>query len=408
MWSDGKQKIEVRYDGTIEFTDDDADVKSLSSGGMLRIKEGGWFSSRTVEFTADVSGKIQRRYWVGSSEKPFEPEGRQWLAKELPRIIRQSGLGAPARVARILKAKGPSGVLAEISLIEGSWSKRLYFTELFKTATLDSRTLQQALLQAGQEITSDFELASLLIGSADRLLQDDAARKAYFDAAKSIDSDFEMRRVFSSALKRGPVPPDVMAGILETSTSIGSDFEEATLLIQVAQLQPLDSRSRGPFFKALATVDSDFEHRRVLSAVTRADQSPETIGAMLESSVTIDSDFEQASFLLDVVKTHSLEGPIRAPFFNVAETIASAFERGRVLQAVAKRTDLSADTVIAVLRSTQGISSDFEAAQVLRALVTTHPITGQARDIYIATAERLGDFEQGKALTALVKAERRE
>ena len=49
--------------------------------------------------------------------------------------------------------------------------------------------------QAGREIDSDFEPASLLVSSGDQLTADDATRKAYLDAARSIDSDFELRRV---------------------------------------------------------------------------------------------------------------------------------------------------------------------------------------------------------------------
>jgi len=261
-WSNGTTKLQVSYSGDIEFSDDDTDVVKLSPGGWLKIKDGGWFGGRTVEFRADGSGDIQRRFWVGASEKPFEPEGRQWLAQALPKFIRQTGIGAPRRVARILKAKGPSGVLAEISLIEGSWAKRTYFGELFKTATLDAATVRTALAQAGKEIDSDFELASLLI-SAQGLLTDDGTRKAYFEAARGIDSDFEMRRVYSSALKPGAVSPAILAALLDASTAIESDFEEASLLAQVAKLQPLDAAARTPFFRALGTVASDFEHRRV-------------------------------------------------------------------------------------------------------------------------------------------------
>src|SRR6185503_15992484 len=107
------QKLEIRYDGEVEFTDDDADVKRLSPGGSLKIRDGGMMTSlvggHTVEFTADASGNITRRFWAGSSERPFEPEGRKWLASILPRFIRQSGIGASARVARILKSKGAPG-----------------------------------------------------------------------------------------------------------------------------------------------------------------------------------------------------------------------------------------------------------------------------------------------------------
>lgn len=405
-WSNDGDKLQVNYRGEIEFTDDDVDVKSLSPDGWLRIRRTskGEPVGHTVEFQADASGNIQRKFWVGSTERPFDPEGRKWLAQVLPRFIRQTGIGAPARVARIYKSKGAPGVLAEISLIEGSWAKRTYFSELLKTPGLDARTVQQALAQAGREIDSDFELASLLI-SADRFLTlDDATRKAYLEAARTIESDFEMRRVFSSALKKGPMPPAALMALLDGSLSIDSDFEQASLLVDVAKAS-LDDTNRGAFFKAVGTIGSDFEQRRVLSAVMkRPDVSPAMVGGVLESARTLESDFENAALLLDVVKNGPIEGALRDPFFRAVASIGSTFERGRVLQAVAKRTDASEETILEAIKATQGMGN-FEAAQVLLVVVRTHTLTREARDAYIDAADKLGNFEQGRVLSALAKSE---
>jgi hypothetical protein len=339
MWSNDGEKLEVNYRGDIEFTDDDSDVKSLAPDGWLRIKESGRNGAHAIEFRSDASGKIERRFWVGTSERPFEPEGRKWLEQILPRFIRQTGIGAEARVRRIYRTKGAQGVLGEIGLIEGSWAKRIYFAELLKTPGLDARTVQQALEQAGREVDSDFELASLLI-STSHLLGDDSTRKAYIEAARSIDSDFEMRRVYSSALKSGPLAPAVLAALLESSIAIGSDFEQASLLIDVAKVQPLTDPVRAPFFKAVGTIESDFEQRRVLSSVlTRGDVAPAVLASVLDSVAAVGSDFELATLLLEFVKGRSVEGALREPFFRAVDSIGSDFERGRVLQAVAKRSD---------------------------------------------------------------------
>ena len=407
IWSNDNQRIEIEYKGRIEFTDDDADVKALSPGGYLRIREGRLPNRTSVEFDADDKGNIIRRYWSGTSERPFEPEGRQWLARTLPRFIRQSGIGASARVARIYGAKGVDGVLAEIQLIEGSWSRRVYYSELLKTATLEPRTIAQILTRAGKDLDSDFELASLLTGNGDKLLVDDVTRRAYFEAARSIESDFEMRRVYSSALKRGPVSADLLAGLLDASTSIESDFELASLLVEVAKLQPLDARSRPAFFKSAAGIESDFEHRRVLNTLaSRTDLDENTVRDLLESSILIDSDFEEAALLLTMLKGYSAEGANRQPFFRAVDSIGSSFERARVLNAVAKRTDVSPETVIAILRSTKGVDSSFESSRVLQTLAAAHPVRGEARDLYVGIAEGLGDFEQGRVLSALMKNER--
>ena len=407
VWSDNGKKFEVNYRGDIEFTDDDSDVSRMSPGGYLRIKDGQRFGTdNSVEFRAGSGGAIERRFWVSGRERPFDPEGRKWLAEVLPKFIRQSGIGAKSRVARFMKSGGAAAVLAEISRIEGSWAKRVYFTELFNQPGLSGAAIQQALRQAGREVDSDFELASLLIAS-NRIVSDDAVRRSYLEAARSIGSDFELRRVLSSIVKAGPMTPAIAASVLDTSGSIDSDFEQASLLVEFAARQPFDGPAGAAFFKALAGVSSSFEHNRVLKAVLqRTDLSEPVRVAALESGAAIESDFELASFLTQFVKTSGVEGAARAPFFRAAASIDSAFERSRVLQALSRRTDVSDATVLEILRSAQSINSNFERAQVLLAVAGAHPLTREARDMYIDASNNLGDFEQGRVLSALVRNER--
>lgn len=339
IWSTDDEKLEIKYEGEFQFTDDDTDIKVMSPGSFIRIKEGGWFSGRSVEFRSDAGGAISRRFWDGNKEKPFEPEGRQWLSTMLPRFIRQSGLGAAERAQRILKSKGPAGLLAEISLIEGSWAKRLYFTEMLKSP-LDARTAREVLAQAGREIDSDYELATLLIAATDKLLVDEATRRAYFEAAKTIGSDYETRRTLTAALKRGPASPALMADVIAATGTISSDYEAASLLLDVVKLHALDATTRGSFFAAVQTIQSDYE-------------------------------------------------------------------AARVLKAVIARGDASPDVVDNVIRATKAISSNHEASQVLLGVAARHQVSGAARDAYIEAAERLGSYEQGQVLSALVKNERR-
>lgn len=407
-WSHNGERIQITYRGDVEFSDDDTDVVRLSPGGQFRISDGAWFGGHSVEFSADAQGQITRRYWVGASERPFDPDGRAWLAKTLPRFVRESGMGAPARVARILKAQGPSGVLAEISRIQSSWAKRVYFQELLRTASLDAGTTARLLEQAGRELKSDYELASLLISSADKLLVDDATRKAYFESARTIDSDYEMRRVYGSALKRGAVTPALLAAILDASRSLASDYEAASLLRQIAELQPLDGATRPAFFAALDTIGSDYEKRRTLSALAaRSDLTQDTRVAMLEAGASLSSDHEAASFLRQIVKDGAINDPVREPFFRAVDSISSAYERGRVLQAVVQQPGLSAETVLDVLRAARRISSGHETSRVLLAVAAAVPLSGEARDLYVDAAGTLSEYEQGRVLTALVRNERR-
>jgi hypothetical protein len=405
VWSRDGERIEISHEGEVEFTDDDTDIKRLSPGGYLKVSDGGWFGGRGVEIRADASGALTRRYRVAIVERPFEPDGRAWLARTLPRFIRESGLGAPARVARLLKAGGPSAVLAEIGRIEGGHGKRIYFAELLKVQA-DPALASRALIQASREIASDYELASLLI-DLQHLAGPDETARAYFGASSTIDSDYELRRVLSAVLKAGPATPPVLAGILTRAPSIESDFELASLLVEAAKRQPLDATTRGPFFAALDSVESDYEHGRVLSALSgRPDLTPETLVSMLRSSAKLGSDYERAQFLSRIARIHAIEATLRPSFFTALDGIESSFEKARVLEVVVRRRDTDADTVTAALRSAASVASGHERMQVLLAAAGSHPITGAARAAYIQAAEPLGDHEQGQVLSALVRNER--
>ena len=59
--------------------------------------------------------------------------------------------------------------MGEISRIDGTYVKGIYYKELFKQATLTPDQYRQAMTQASREMKSDYELAQLLIAIADRL-----------------------------------------------------------------------------------------------------------------------------------------------------------------------------------------------------------------------------------------------
>jgi beta-lactamase regulating signal transducer with metallopeptidase domain len=407
-WSNNGEKLEVSYHGAFEFTDDDTDVRQLSSGGWLKISDGKWLGRHSVEIR-ERDGQLEHQYFVNGSARPYEPEGRLWLRQNLPRFVRNTGIAAPSRVARFLKSGGPAAALTEIGRVDSTYVKGIYYRELFKQATLTGEQYRQVMTQAAREMrSSNYELAQLLIAVSERLPADEASLAAYFDAARAITSDYELRRVYSTMLKRGPVSSQILGGILANSKSISSDYELAELLRQVLAQQPLDDRNRAAFFSAVATIDGAYERRRVLSAVVSGQRPSEP--ALLESALSVAasnrSNYETSQFLQDVLRQNGVEGSVRAPFFAAVNSIDSNYERGRVLQTVVRRSDVSADTLRAVLQSAKGMDG-YELSQLLQVTARNHSLTGDVRETYLSAADRLSDYEQGQALAALVRSERR-
>ncbi|HTM24356.1 MAG TPA: M56 family metallopeptidase [Vicinamibacterales bacterium] len=407
-WSNDGEKLEVTYSGEFEFTDDDSDVRQLSPGGSLKISDGAWLGRHSVEIR-ERNGQLERRYFVNASERPFEPEGRVWLHQNLPKFVRNTGIGAPARVARILKSGGIPAIFAEIDRIDGSYVKGIYFRELFKQATLTPEQYRQALTVASRDMRgSDYELAQLLIAIADRLPNDEASRSEYFTAASGLSSDYERRRVYSAMLKRGPISPQLLSTLLDHSRSFKSDYEVSELLRQILSQQSLDERNYAAFFAVVSGIHSDYERHRVLSVVVNKDRAsdPALLQAALAQAEKLGSDYEKGTFLHEVLKQNDIEGSLRAPFFRVAAGLSSGYERGRLLQAVARRPDASRETVKAVLQAAKGMSG-YDLSQVLISVANTHVLTGDLRDAYLDAADRLSGYDQGQVMTALVRSERR-
>jgi beta-lactamase regulating signal transducer with metallopeptidase domain len=401
-WRENGRSLDVRGRGDVELTDDDADVKSITPGGYVSIKERVGSESRRYEVRA-VGAGIERAWFVNGRERPIDADARAWLARMLPDLARRQGLGATSRVRRILQQKGPSGVLDEITRIPSSFVKRVYFTKLFESGKVDAATMARALTQAGKEIESAFELASLLASTAKNgHVSDASVRKAYLAATGSIQSDFEHRRAMVAF---GPVMSQDHAPYLESAQRIESDFELAELLKHMFKSGPPSAAQADLMWKLLESMQSDFERRRVLTALMASGKVPaEIVAAALDSTSRMQSDFERAHVLMDVARTQPVDGTLRAPYFKAVGAMKSDFERGRVLKMLAKQSSVSQDVVVDVLRATEGMSSGFEAAGVLMSVAAVHRLDGATRDAYRRAAERIqSSFEQNRALAALAR-----
>jgi Zn-dependent protease with chaperone function len=369
------RNLEIRGRGAMTFSDDLTDVVEMADDAYLMIRDRKWFTIRTLDVRGE-RGRVIRRFYVSGIERPWEPEGRLWLADRLPSLVRSSGLAAESRTRRILAGSGVDGVLDEIALLEGDFARRLYFVELMKAAPLDPTTASRVLAKAGSLIRSDFELRQTLAAATPLVAADATAASAYVDATASIGSDFEHRQALDALLE---------ASGLATST--------------------VDAIAR-----SAATMTSDFEKRQTLSHILRMPGrfGPESGGPVLEAAATIRSDFECATLLIEFAEAQTPEGAFGAPFFLAFGTISSDYERGRVMKVVARRQPLAPEVLKRLFEAVSSMRSDFEKAEVLLAVLKQHAFDAAERGPFIAAADTIrSDFEQGRVFAALVRAERR-
>ena len=118
---------------------------------------------REVEVTAGDDEAPRYAYSVDGERASFEDDGRAWLDDLLPEILRESGLNARQRVARIRRDGGIAAVLADISHTESTSAKRAAYDALLHEGNLSDDDVAKIAQQAGDDLSSsDGELRGVL------------------------------------------------------------------------------------------------------------------------------------------------------------------------------------------------------------------------------------------------------
>ena len=396
----GWTSLKVKIDGAIEFTDDDHDVKSLSPNGHLTLEEGGWLSGHSYDVRADASGNLTKTYSVGRTSKPLDDEGRAWLARLLPQVIRDTGVGATPRVARILRQGGPPAVMAEIGLIHSDGSKRIYLEQLFSQATLNAQQLKDsAKLIRG--ISSDGDKAQVVIAVDQKYFTGDL-RPYIFDAAESISSDGDKRRVLSDIIKKDAGNTESLVRAARTAKHISSDGDKAEVLVEVADPYCASDELHMVYFEAVNSISSDGDRARVLSKLLeKHGDDGDTLARVLRSAEKMSSDGDKARVLKEAVSSYRDDQAVRKAFLDAANSISSDGDHQQVLVTLVHRQGIGTDTLGGIANSAQRISSDGDKARVLVDLggANIEPV----RDAFFAAADTIhSDGDRSRVLTALL------
>ena len=396
----GFTSLRVKIDGAIEFTDDDSDVKSLSPGGHFRMEDGTWLSGRVYDVKADSAGNLTKTYSVGSSVKPLDSEGRAWLGRLLPQMIRDSGVGAGPRVARIIRQGGPQAVINEIGLIHSDGSKRIYLEQLFSQAPLSAEQLREAA-RLIRGISSDGDKAQVLVDVDGKYFTGEV-RPNLFEAIDSISSDGDKRRVLSDILKKDAENVDTLLSVARTAKHISSDGDKAEVLNEMASSYRESGGVGMAYFDAVKSISSDGDHARVLSTILTAHGNDrDTLIRVLSSAEKISSDGDKARVLKETVIRYSEDDLIRKVFVDAANSFSSDGDHQQVLVTLVHRQGIGAATVGGIARSAQRISSDGDKAHVLVELVGAN--VEPVRDDFFAAADTIhSDGDHSHVLLAVL------
>lgn len=296
-WSDNGHRISVRTTGEVRFTDDDRGVAYVEPGARMVIEEEAFGQpDRRVEYR-NTGGGIERRYFRDGREMRPDAADEAWIRAALLQPIRESGISAATRTARIYRRGGTDAVLDEIRQIGSDGAKSRYYTALLRLP----------------------------------LRQDETAR-VLRDAGSRIGSDGDKQRTLAVLLERRAIAPREMVALLEAAARIGSDGDKSRLLIVATDHDPLaDAAVRAAFFRTAASIGSDGDKSRVLIAsLGRGRGGRDAVVDAVRTARGIGSDGDKSRVLTSVPAAYLRDRSVASAYQDAMGTIGSDGDRARV------------------------------------------------------------------------------
>lgn len=344
----------VEYEGEFILSDDDTDIISIIGGGYFEIVKSSFGASRRVRIETD-GNQLIKRYYVGWSERDFEPEGQKWLAEVLPDLVRTTTIAAEQRVNRIYNKHGVPGLIRELDLLRGDYVSKAYYSYIFKK-DLKDQDLAQLLRSAGQTINSDYYLATLL-----------------GEYQKEI------------GLKETTIGP-----FIEATVNIGSDHYQTNVLVSLAENDNLKGDHLSKAIGGARSIQSDHYKSQVVKAFNKRTLTPQQLNLLLKESEDIQSDHYLSNALIEIIKKQSLTSAGVSHVVKAAGHISSDVYLRNVYEALFKHTDLSKQDLAVILESADAIGSDSYLSSLLTQVLQDQRDSETLQNVFKLAANAIG------------------
>jgi hypothetical protein len=401
-FSSGDCTLELSADGEFTLRPDLSDVATLERGGSLTVEERDGRTSRRVEFRSNGSG-LERVYYVNGQRADWSPEARAWLANTLLAVERRTAFSASTRVPQILQARGPNGVLEEVSQMPSDYAKSAYLTVLLKQENnLDAGTLTRIVQQVTREMTSDYYIAEVFTKVGAQRRADEGTWRAFADAAGGMKSDYYKAQVIGKVLSRDQLDAATISTLLKATTTINSDYYQAETLKTMSRKYVVTPQTRTYYLAALNRIGSDYYRAEVLGLLNNGEPlDAATTAVTLKSIGEMKSDYYKSEALAKLAKHGRIDASSRAEYFAAIRSIDSDYYKHAALDAALAERPLSRETVAGVLSAAPSIKSDYELSALLATIARSYQMDEALRAAYDRAVDNIeSDYYRGSALNA--------
>ena len=398
-----RQDFRIEYEGDITISDDDKRITAISRNGYIEIRKTR-FGKRRRLFIESEGGKLTHRYYIGSREVPFDPDGKSWLAEVLPDIVRTTTIAAESRVDRFYKKGGAKEVMYEVEAISSDYVKAAYVKLLLKKK-LSNKDLVSVIKTIGNEIDSDYYLSQILKTNQKAFLATQETKSAYIKAAKSLDSDHYTTQIVKAVISDSDINDSDMNSLLDITEGIDSDHYKSQILLSLMKTRKLNKDNMNTIMRLSRDIDSDHYRTQILrKALKKEGMSSENYQIFLNSLSEIDSDHYTTEVIKDLMVDNMKSADLSKLLDIVNKNIDSDHYATNIYKKLAKNNNITETQLIQLMESaSQNIDSDHYLSTILIAYVSKVKKSSQkVKDAYTKAAKSMNsDTYFGRAMKAL-------
>ena len=262
IWTNNDERVEMTWTGGFRLSADDRDIEWIEPGKSLRISDGNWLTATGVEIKGVENG-VERTFFKKSVKLPYEPEGREFLATMLQKLIQRS-VQTQGRFVR----QSPFWVFDMNRAKPAITARPLTIRPRPDRAAGTTVDLLVDLPREVEAATTSAEKADLLVAYVNSPRFTSASSSRVFELTAQLSSSADQRRVLDAAWAKG-LTGMATAAFLKTVASVPVESDRVALLLAVAKGAPLSGTARSAYVSAADTIKSEADQTRVLAELVR-------------------------------------------------------------------------------------------------------------------------------------------
>ncbi|PIQ49088.1 MAG: hypothetical protein COW03_06785 [Cytophagales bacterium CG12_big_fil_rev_8_21_14_0_65_40_12] len=385
----GSQQLELEYDGTVEFTDDDKGIKSISKGGYLKIRKTSFGERRELLAEPNSDGSINYEYYEGRRKAEFNDAAKKWLADVLLEVIRTTGIGAEGRVDRFYKNGGVDAVLRETDAIRSDHISHIYLKVLLGTQKLSADELTKVAAYVPRNLDSDHYISEVFKDYGDLFFKHPKSTEAFLSAIGEMDSDHYVSIILNRAL-REDLSDEMISKVLDAAERMDSDHYKSGVIKEVLDRRDISDAVINRIVRSAADIDSDHYATLVLrDALDRPNLSDKAFENLMDAVANIDSDHYVTETLRSLLKRNNPSDKVVEAIVKRVSDMDSDHYRTIIINDLMRDRSMSSKYFDQILVTVGEVDSDHYASQILQNILKDQALSGENYDKVLARVARI-------------------